>query len=147
MGLLFCPFLRAGLFGKNRGFPIKDVGNDRGGIEDAGHDRRGIENGGHDGGAIEDGGHDGGGNRGCPLTPLSFPPVFPLSFPQGFSGNPWVCSSVLSFGRACLGKTMDSRLKMSGMTEGAIDNVEHDTGRNNGRAIGGRASVEDRESG
>ena len=41
-----------------------------------------------------------------------------LSFPQVFSGNPVSFSSVLSFGRPCLGKTMDSRLKMSGMTEG-----------------------------
>ena len=62
MGLLFCPCIRAALFGekpldsrlkmsgmtegeaggtvwgKARGFPIKDVGNDRGAITNGGHD-------------------------------------------------------------------------------------------------------------
>ena len=36
------------MHGKNRGFPIKNVGNDSGAIEYVGHDRRGIEHVGHD---------------------------------------------------------------------------------------------------
>ena len=52
------------------------------------------------------------------VPPLSFPQVPPLSFPPVFSGNPVFFSSVLSFGGPRLGKTMDSRLKMSGMTRG-----------------------------
>ena len=47
--LLFLSFV-GGLLGKTHGFPIKDVGNDRGGIKEVGHDRGGINNVGHDGG-------------------------------------------------------------------------------------------------
>ena len=36
------------VWGKARGFPIKDIGNDRGAIDNVGHDRGAIDNGGHD---------------------------------------------------------------------------------------------------
>ena len=38
------------VWGKTHGFPIKDVGNDRGAITNVGNDRGAITNGGHDGG-------------------------------------------------------------------------------------------------
>ena len=53
----------------------------------------------------------------------------PLSFPQGFSGNPGSCSSGPLFGGPCVGKTHgfpikdvgnDSGGKMSGMTAGVL---------------------------
>ena len=50
----------------------------------------------------------------CPLGPL-------LSFPQVVSGNPTSFSSVPFFGCPCMGKTMDSRLQTSGMTEGGLN--------------------------
>ena len=59
-------------------------------------------------------------------SPLSYPPVPPLSFPPVVSGNPVFFSSVPSFGWPAWEKAMDSRLKMSGMTERAIEHVEHD---------------------
>ena len=50
--------------------------------------------------------------------PLSFPPVSPITnVGDKVSGNPGSCSSVPSFGWPCMGKAVDSRLKMSGMTE------------------------------
>ena len=51
---------------------------------------------------------------------LSCPPVSPLSFPPVVSGNPVSCFVVLLFVWGCMGKAMDSRLKMSGMTEGEL---------------------------
>ena len=46
----------------------------------------------------------------CRRPPLSFPPVV--------SGNPVSFSSIPSFVWLCMGKAMDSRLTMSGMTAG-----------------------------
>ena len=42
----------------------------------------------------------------------------PLSFPPVVSGNPVSFSFVPSFMGSCMGKALDSRLKMSGMTAG-----------------------------
>ena len=53
-----------------------------------------------------------------PLAPFCHPAGPLLSFPPVVSGNPESFSSVPSFGWSCMGKAMDSRLKMSGMTEG-----------------------------
>ena len=53
-----------------------------------------------------------------PAGPLCHVCRAPLSFPPVVSGNPVSFSSVPSFVWACMGKTMDSRLKTSGMTAG-----------------------------
>ena len=45
----------------------------------------------------------------------------PLSFPPVVSGNPVSFFSVPLFGWPCMGKAVDSRLKMSGMTEGGLE--------------------------
>ena len=50
-------------------------------------------------------------------APSVMPAGPPLSCPPVFSGNPVSFSSVPSFVWPCMGKTMDSRLKTSGMTE------------------------------
>ena len=63
--------------------------------------------------------------------PFVIPAGPPLSFPPVFSGNPGAFSSVLLFVSPCMGNAMDSRLNMSGMTEG-IEHVGHD-----GRACSG----------
>ena len=53
--------------------------------------------------------------------PLSCPPVSPITnVGDKVSGNPASCFVVLSFVWPCMGKTMDSRLKTSGMTEGGL---------------------------
>ncbi len=67
----------------------------------------------------------------CPPGPLCHARWSPLSFPPVVSGNPVSCFVVpcfvvLSFVWACMGKAMDSRLKMSGMTEGGIEHGGHD---------------------
>ena len=46
---------------ENHGFPINNVGNDRGGLEHVGNDRGAIDNVGNDRGAITNIGHDGRG--------------------------------------------------------------------------------------
>ena len=40
--LFFCSFVRVGRHGGRHGFPIKNVGNDRGGIERVGDDSGGL---------------------------------------------------------------------------------------------------------
>ena len=57
--------------------------------------------------------------------PLSFPPVSPITnVGDKVSGNPGACFVVVFvvplFVWACMGEDLDSRLKMSGMTEGGI---------------------------
>ena len=50
--------------------------------------------------------------------PLSFPPVSPITnVGDKVSGNPASCFVVVLFVWACMGEDLDSRLKMSGMTE------------------------------
>ena len=103
---------------ENHGFPINNVGNDRREIEHVGHD-----------------GMPALVPLSCPTVlpllfppilsvmpdglPLSYPPAPPLSYPPVVSGNPvffWFLICV------CLhGKTMDSRLITSGMTEGRLN--------------------------
>ncbi len=68
-----------------------------------------------------------GNDRMPALAPLSCPPVLsvmpagpPLSCPPVVSGNPGSCFVVLLFVWACMGEDLDSRLKMSGMTEGEL---------------------------
>ncbi len=59
--------------------------------------------------------------------PLSFPPVSPITnVGDKVSGNPGSCFVVLFVVWACMEEAMDSRLKMSGMTEGGIEGVGHD---------------------
>ena len=84
--------------GKTRGFPIKDVGNDSGGDYQRWNDRGGI--------------------WGASVSLLSFPQGSPLSFPQGFSGNPWACSSGPSFGGPRVGKTRGFPIKDVGNDSG-----------------------------
>ena len=115
--------------GKTRGFPIKDVGNDSGGDYQRWNDSGGIW-----GASVSLLSFPQGSSLSFPpVSPLSFPQGSPLSFPPGFSGNPGDCSSVLSFGRACLGKIRGfpikdvgndgGGLKMSGMTRGGTTGV------------------------
>ncbi len=130
-----CPFIRVPRPGKNAGFPIKNVGNDR--VGGVGNDRTGgIGNTGRDfplplGEGFVDfipAGHPLSFPQG-PLCyshkapsviparpPLSFPqgPLChsrrpPLSFPQGVSGNPVFFSYVPSFVCPGRGKMLDSR--------------------------------------
>ena len=61
---------------------------------------------------------------GSPVHPAGSPvhPAGPpLSFPPVVSGNPVSFFSVPLFGWPCMGKAVDSRLKMSGMTEGGLE--------------------------
>ncbi len=139
-GLALLSLLRVVLHGKSRGFPIKNVGNDRRGINNVRNDR-----------AIENVGNDRAEScapagekpwilqafcHACsvPLCqarrspsvspagpPLSGPPVSPITnVGDKVSGNPGSCSSVPSSGGPAWGKAVDSRLKTSGMTEGGL---------------------------
>ena len=57
----------------------------------------------------------------CPPAPLCHARGPPLSCPPVVSGNPASCFVVPLFVWACMGEAMDSRLKMSGMTEGGLN--------------------------
>ena len=125
------PFIRGPRLGKTHGFPITNVGNDRG--------------------AMDNVGHDSGQNRAALFTPLlSCPPVPPSVMsdvppsvmPAGSpfcharcspfvmsalpfchsreSGNPVSFFFVPFIRGPRLGKALDSRLKMSGMTSGRL---------------------------
>ena len=96
------------------GFPITNVGNDRGGITNVGYGRGMIEHVGHDG-------RHGLGPLSCPLVLLCHSRRL-LAGIQCFAFCSFIC-----VGRH--GKTMDSRLIMSGMTEGGLNTSGMTEGR------------------
>ena len=147
MSCFVVPLFVWACMGESHGFPIENVGNDRRGIEGVGHDGRPARPLCHTAGlfvippvlsVIPAG----------PLCharrPLSVMPPGPLChsrrFPLSFSCPPAsLCHSrrllagiqclallfLYSCG-PCMEEAMDSRLKMSGMTEEGLNNVGHD---------------------